>query len=174
MNIYHRIYKLHQRKVPAQQIAATTHMPIKSVREIIKRLENKAKDIPDTTVVPDIDPYLDVIITKTNKYTLIDFSGFFVGQFTPQIKSAISEVRQQLGLTLAIKMDEVFQIDQEGFAPLTQINKELKIVGKTLVILSPSPEVEKYIDDNNIESQMTVFGTLRAFEEHAFKASHSK
>jgi len=174
MNIYHRIYKLHQRKIPAQQIAATTHMPIKSVREIIKRLENKVKESPESTTIPDMDPYLDTVITRTNKYTLIDFSGFFVSEFVETIKNALSEVRQQLGLTLAIKMDETFHIDMEAFSVLTSYNKDLRNVGKSLVLLSPSDAVEQFITENHVESQMTIFGTLRAFEEHAFKASHSK
>ncbi len=174
MNIYHRIFKLHQRKITAQQIAATTHMPLKSVREIIKRLENKGAINSSEEITPELDPYLDILITRTNKYTLIDFSGFFIGKYTTEIKQSLADVRQQLGLTLAIKMDEVFSCDMEAFQNLISFNKEIKNVGKSLLLLSPSDEVEKFIELHHVETHLKVFGTVRAFEEHAFKASHNK
>lgn len=174
MNIYHRIFKLHQRKIPAQQIAATTHMPLKSVREIIKRLENRVVTTSANENDIEIDPYLDILIFRSNKYTLIDFSGFFIGKYRAEINQTLTDVRQQLGLTLAIKMDEVFSCDMDAFQILVAFHKDIKTVGKSLVLLSPSDEVEQFIALHHIESHLKVFGTERAFEEYAQRASHNQ
>lgn len=173
MNIYHRIYKLHQRKIPAQQIAATTHMPLQSVREIIKKLEGKDK-VSRKEVAPELEPYLDFHITKHNKYTLLDYSGFFMEEFMNTVKTSLSEIRQQLGQTVAIKMDEVVQADEITLNLIVTFSHELSHLAKTVVILSPSDAVEELIIENNIENHLKVFGTLRAFEEHAFNISHGK
>lgn len=175
MNIYHRIYKLHQRKIPAQQIAATTHMPLKSVREIIKKLETKDKnEVVLSKPIFELDPYLDYHVTKTQKYTIIDFSGFLTEQFMSTQKEAIAEVRQQLGTTLALQMLEVVEVDNKSLEYIISIGMELEKVAKSLVILSPSEVVEKKIEELKLEEHIRVFGTLGTFEEHANSLSHGK
>lgn len=174
MNIYHRIYKLYQRKIPAQQIAATTHMPIQSVREIIKRFDGKPNTEKRNETNPDLEPYLDYHISRHHKYTIIDFSGFLLAQFVDQVEEAIEEVRQQLGQTLAIKLDEVVAIDSEAMDVITSFSEELKHIAKNLSLLSPSDRVESYIEQHDLDQKLKIFGTLSAFEEHAFTLSHGK
>ncbi len=171
MNIYHRIFKLYQRKIPVQQIAATTHMPLKSVKEIIRKF-NADKQITKIEEVEETEQYLDVHITKHRKYTLVDYSGFFIEDFSDVINNAIIEIRQQLGSTLAIKMDEVVKVDSSSMQRLVDYHKELHKIGKSLVLLSPSDSVESFIDEHNIEATMKIFGTISAFEEHAFNSAH--
>lgn len=174
MNIYHRIYKLYQRKIPAQQIAATTHMPIQSVREIIKKFDGKPSSEKKSESNPDLEPYLDYHISRHHKYTIIDFSGFLLADFTEQVQAAIDEVRQQLGQTLAIKLDEVVAVDPEPMELITRFAEELKHIAKNLSLLSPSDKVELFIEQHNLDEKLKIFGTLSAFEEHAFTLSHGK
>ncbi len=174
MNIYHRIYKLYQRKISVQQIAATTHMPIHSVREIIRKFNNKNKNPAKNIHMHSTDPYLDYHVFRHQKYTTIDFSGFLIDQFKDTVTESISEVRQQLGQTLAIKLDEVVSIDMEAMAVLINFNDELSTLAKNLILLSPSEQVEVFIHQHNIEDTIRIFGTLSAFEEHAFNLSHGK
>ncbi len=171
MNIYHRIFNLYQRKIPVQQIAATTHMPLKSVKEIIRKF-NADQQSGKVEEVEAVEQYLDVHITKHRKYTLVDYSGFFIEDFSEIINNAIIEIRQQLGSTLAIKMDEVVKVDSHSMQLLVDYHKELHKIGKSLVLLSPSDSVERFIDKNNIEGTIKIFGTLSAFEEHAFNSAH--
>jgi len=171
MNIYHRIFKLYQRNVPVQQIAATTHMPLKSVKEIVRKLKNE-KQLIKVEELETVEKYLDVHITKHRKYTLVDYSGFFIDKYTNIINNAIVEIRQQLGSTLVIKMDEVVEVDETAMRLLTGYHKELHKIGKSLVLLSPSDCVEQFIQEHKIEDTITIFGTVSAFEEHAFNSAH--
>lgn len=174
MNIYHRIFKLNQRKVPLHQIAATTNMPLSSVKEILRRLENSGSVESEIFDPSEGEPYLDYIVTRTNKYAIIDFSGFFTQEFSEVIKQALLEVPQQMALSLAIKMDELVKIDEAAFSIILSNNTERKASGKELLILSPSDSVEKFIGDHHIESQMKIFGTLSAFEAFTMRSATSR
>ncbi len=173
MNIYHRIFKLHQRNVSAQQIAMTTNMPLKSVRAIIRKFEGKNSTTLEAAPQQEDERYLDYHITKQHKYIVVDFSGYFTEEFKEVIDQAFEESHQKAGTMIAVKMDAIYESDDTTMDHLIAIKQRTSGIGKTVVILAPSDAVEEYIDSHEIEKHTRVFGTQSAFEEFAFRMSHS-
>jgi hypothetical protein len=173
MNIYHRIYKLHQRKITPQQIASTTKMPIKLVRSVLQRFDPKKSEAEIEKEALATESYLDYNISKQHKYGTLDISGFLYEKFGDKIKKSIKQflLKTTSGL-LAVKMDEVYDVDDEGMNIIISEFKSIINNGRIVVILAPSDSVDEYIIANDVENTIKVFGTISAFEEYVYRVSH--
>lgn len=174
MNIYHRIYKLHQRKVPAQQIAATTNMPLKSVRSILKKFAQRADSKAELASgeYSSMAPYLDKHIYKQHKYTIIDLSGFLIKDFFKKVKNIIIDAVQFSGSLIAIKMESVLDSDIETLVALADLAVDVQKNGKTIVLFAPSDNIEQNLTNANIEEKVSILGTQGAFDEYLYRLTH--
>ena len=170
MNIYVKIYKLYQRKIPIQQISATTHIPAKTIKDLIARFEAKGTIKNESEIENIVSPFLDYIITKYHKYVVIDFSGMLKECFAEKIKEAFGEAKQLQGQILGIKLESVTEVDDFVFNMIFDFKEHIvQTSGKTLVLLAPSDPVEEYIQEKKVEERIKIFGTQSTFEEYIFK-----
>jgi len=174
MNIYHRIYKLYQRKVPVQQISATTNIPVKTIKDVIAKFEAKGTFKTEAELEAAAEPFLDYIVKKHHKYVVTEFTGSLTEKFSQKVKSAIKETQQIPGQILAVKLENVVEIEDPAMKIILDFKDKVNLSGKTVVFLSPSDVVEDYIAAHNIEKNTKVFGTQSAFEEYTFKSTFDK
>lgn len=174
MNIYHRIYKLHLRKVPAQQIAVTTNMPLKSVRAILKKFTNKAnnKDLANSELYGELEPYLDCHTYKQHKYTIIDLSGFLIKHYFKKVKEVILDTVQYSGSLIALKLESILDTDIETLTNLADLATDLQKNGKTIVLFAPSDKIEEVVAEAQIEDRISILGTQGAFDEYLYRITH--
>ena len=175
MNIYVRIYKLYLRKVPIEQISATTNIPIKTVKDWIAKFESKGikeeKEIEET----EEQPFLDYAVKKHHKYVVAEFTGMLTMEFADKVKKALKEAMQIPGRILAIKLENVIEVDDSTMKIIVDFKDRVNDnSGVVVVFLSPSDSVEKYIEANNVEKNTKVFGTQSAFDEYTFKSTFDK
>lgn len=172
MNIYLRIYKLYQRKIPIQQISATMNIPVKTIKDLIYRFESKGAANKDEKELEKIsEPFLDHIVKKSHKYAILDFTGMLTAQFSEKINDALEEARQTPSQVLALKLEHIIEVDDTAMKIIMDFKEKLNGPGgKILVFLSPSDPVEDYISKHNIEESIKIFGTQSAFEEYSFKS----
>jgi anti-anti-sigma regulatory factor len=174
MNIYYRIYKLYQRKIPIQQISVTTNIPVKTIKDLIFRFESGETFKDDDDSDEDIEPFLDYMTSKHHKYVVVNFSGMLTEQFIDKIKSGLDEAKQLPGQILAVKLDSIIELEDAAMKIIVDFKDKLNHTGKTVVILSPSELVEEYIQRNNIEENTKIFGTQNTFEDFIFRSTFDK
>jgi hypothetical protein len=179
MNIYHRVFKLHKRGITPQQIAVTTNMPIKSVMSVIKKIDGGESEgeigapVTNNVYRSEEDTYLDYNVNRQHKYIIADFLGFFTQEFKSVIDAALQEALKMGGVLVAIKLHDIFGLEEETLDYLMLRIRNSQNIGKKVVLLSPSDAIEKYISDNSVEKEIKVFGTQTAFEEYAYRVSHN-
>jgi ABC-type transporter Mla MlaB component len=170
MNIYYKIYKLYQRNIPVQQISATTHIPIKTIKDLVARFEAKGVIKDESEIEKIVDPFLDYAISRYHKYVVVDFYGMLIESFAEKIKEALEEAKQMQGQVLAVKLDSITEIDDASVELILEFKKRVsRASGKSVVFLSPNDLAEEYIQENNIEEKIKIFGTQSSFEEYIFK-----
>jgi hypothetical protein len=172
MNIYHRIYKLYRRDISAQQIAATTKMPLPLVRSVIKKFVNDSKGVEIVEEESNkLEYYLDYHLDIQRKYTIVDVSGFIYDRYVDKIKIGFKELNKQNGI-IAIKFDEVVDIEKDAMDLIIKTCKKFIKNNRTVVFLAPSPSVDEYILSENIEEIVKVFGTITTFDDYIIRSSH--
>lgn len=173
MNIYHRIFKLYRRKISAQQIAATTKMPLPLVRSVIKKfVDDSASDSNSEEIIREPEYYLDYHVDNQRKYVIVDVSGFVYTQYLDKIKDGFKELNKLNGV-IAIKFDEVVDIEKEAMDLIIKTSKKFIKNGRGVVFLAPSPAVDEYILSENIDDIIKVFGTITTFEDYIIRLTHS-
>ncbi|ERP30714.1 STAS domain-containing protein [Chitinivibrio alkaliphilus] len=177
MNIYHRIYKLHQKNISPQQIAATTNMPLKSVKSIIRKLsldptEKDPKKEKRAETEEELTPYLDSHITRQHTHVTIDFSGFFTKEFIPQLLKTIDQLTKRSGTPqIVLKVTDIYEADAETLTALKRIAKGLRKSGRNIILFSPSDRIEKQIEAAHVEDTITIIGTKAAFDKYIYTLS---
>jgi len=174
MNIYLRIYKLYQRQVPIEQISATTNIPTKMIKQMIAKFEAKGAGKQEEAVEEAIQPFLDYNINKHHKHLVVEYSGMLIPAFSDKVKQALREASQMPGQILAVKLENVFEVEKSIMKIILDFKERISTLGKTVVLLAPSDAVEEYIQANNVEKDTRVFGTQSAFEEYIFKSTFDK
>ncbi|MGM0442750.1 MAG: STAS domain-containing protein [Fibrobacterota bacterium] len=179
MNIYHRIYKLYKKRFTVQQIAATTNMPLKSVKAIIRKLNSDDSSSAGTkeksrqsSKQRDLSPYLDAHVTKQHTHVTIDFSGFFTAEFTQIIRREINQVIKDSSTPqIVLKISDIFEADTEAFTFLKKTAARLRQNGRTIILFSPPENIEASMEKSGIEKEVKVLGTRAAFDKYIYSLS---
>jgi ABC-type transporter Mla MlaB component len=174
MNIYYRIYKLYQRKISAQQISETTHIPIRTVKDLIAKFQTHGAIKSEKDFDNMVEPFLDCMITKHHKYVMLSFSGMIVEKFLDRINEGLEEIHKLPTHIITIRFEGVMEVDDSGMKAVLDYRDKIRQTGKVVLFLSPSYPVEEYINANNIEESTKVFGTINAFEEHIYRLTFER
>jgi hypothetical protein len=174
MNIYYKIYKLYQRKVPAQQISETTHIPLRTVKDLIVKFQSKSMLKSEKELNDFIDPFLDYIITKHHKYVMLSFTGMVTEPFLDKIINGLEEVHKLPTHIITIRFEDVMEVDDAAMKTVMDYKEKIYQSGKVVLFLSPSLPVEEYIESNNIEEETKVFGTVNAFEDYIYRLTFER
>ena len=173
--IYHRIYRLIKRRVNAHTIAATLHLPLRTVHGVINRLEkmdpsseqanisNKNSEKPS-----DTNEYLDIYFYPKTRYAILDLVGALSDQYTEQLKTEFDKVLKSSWKAVAIRMSDVYSLSEAASGEILSASKKFVALGRYMAILDPSTTIEPAITHFKLETAIPIFGTERAFEDAAF------
>jgi anti-anti-sigma regulatory factor len=179
-NIYHRVYQLVKRNVDLRIIAATLNLTLRSVLNVIARIErsglddkkgfDRIYDIPEKTQKP---AFLDTYFVPRNRYAVLQFVGFVVKEMKAKIEAELLIVKLSSWKTIAIQLTEVTAIDETGAHLLLAFCAEMKSRDRYIALLDPSMELESTLTHYQFESKVPIFGTKWAFEENALNSKNS-
>ncbi|MGB7568452.1 MAG: STAS domain-containing protein [Chitinivibrionales bacterium] len=174
---YHRLYWYAQRNVDPHRIAAALNLPVKTVLHLISRLKSE-------TVVPPVPTqktaarlqrklseetiFLDIFVFSKTRYTVIDINGFVCKETIPKLRQEFEKIAGAGWLPLALRMTDVQNIDTTGIDALLSLHRDFKENGRYLAILDPSPGLEPFFKQHDLDEKIPIFGTEQAFEESAF------
>ena len=175
--IYHRIYRLIKRRVNAHTIAATLHLPVRTVLGVINRLERAESTASDQaeessvskegTAPADTD-YLDIYFYPKTRYAILDLVGALSDNNAGLLKTELEKVFATSWKALAIRMSNVQQVSTAAIDVLLAGREEFLKLGRFIGLLDPASSIELTLASSNIESAIPIFGTERAFEDAAF------
>ena len=174
--IYHRIYRLIKRRVNAHTIAATLHLPVRTVLGVISRLErsessNGSINQQQGTAGDDAsaeNDYLDIYFYPKTRYAILDLVGVLSEQHTPLLKTEIQKVIATSWKAVAIRMSHVQVLCDEAAEIILSSKEDFTAMGRYMGILDPAPAIEQTLAATHLEDTIPIFGTERAFEDAAF------
>jgi len=178
IEMYHRIYRLAVRKVSADQIAITLDLPINTVRSVIKQFfSNKSpmKEVPSKQKsTSEQQSYLDIYILQRLRISILDINGMVTEEHNARLQEELDKILDSNLRLVALLMSNVKKIDEAGFSTILNFHKKFLAKGRYSGILDPSRETENFLQANELESKIPVFGTEKAFEENALKTKKKK
>lgn len=179
-NIYHRVYQLVKRNIDLRIIAATLNLPLRSVLNVIARIEKSGLDekkgfssldeIPSKRQKP---AFLDAYFVPRNRYAVLQLVGSVVKETKAKIDAELLIVKLSSWKIIAIQFTEVTTIDETGAQLLLDFCAEMKKRDRYIAILDPSMELEATLARYQFESKVPIFGTKWAFEEEALNNKNS-
>jgi anti-anti-sigma regulatory factor len=174
---YHRLYWYVQRKVDPHKIAAALNLPVKTVLHLMERLkqdtgdsahESKMSEVSAVPAATKDAPFLDMFVFSKTRYTIIDLNGFICKETVQKLKEEVNKIAGVGWLPLALRMADAQHVDALGIDALLLLYGEFKKNRRYMAILDPSPDLEPIFKHYDIEAKIPIFGTERAFEDHAF------
>jgi anti-anti-sigma regulatory factor len=181
--IYHKIYRLHKRNVAPQIIAATLHLPMDAVLNIVTRLASSdstdghslSSDGPAPAPAPKAaDSYVDVYLLARSRYVTLDIGGMITAQNVAHLESEFARILASAWKAVALKMSDIREIDDAGVDALVKFFDEFVGRSRYAAILDPSDIVEAIIRKRDLGDIIPIFGTERSFEENAFNPDANK
>jgi anti-anti-sigma factor len=171
VEMYRRLYRLIKRQIDPRRIAATLNIPIRTVLNIMNRLEN-APDPEDVDgITHSKDPqtdFIDFYHYQKTRYSVLQLVGTLTERNSDLLAKELQRVFTSSGKALAIRLTDVTSIDEAGCQILLSFFQDFKSHGKFMALLDPSQELEPLLAKYNLEENIPVFGTERAFEDAAF------
>ncbi|MFW6221077.1 MAG: STAS domain-containing protein [Fibrobacterota bacterium] len=169
--IYHRVYRLAVKNVDPQRIAATLNLSLKTVQSVIYRIQSAKKSLKSEhpeSLPPSQGTYLDLYVLPKTRYVVLDLSGWVTEQHLDRLREEINNIKASEWKTVAILMAEVKEIDQPALDVIMNFSQTYANKGRYVAILDPSQDIEPFIEENNLEESIPIFGTEKMFEEKAF------
>jgi anti-anti-sigma regulatory factor len=189
---YHRIYRLAVKNIDAQSIAATLHLPLRTVNNILERF-NEAKKQSEATeneTTPtasgeahqhehkkhgaDSHSFLDIYILSKARYAIVDLSGMLTQQHFDRLQKELSQLRSSSWKAVAILMADVVAVDEKCFNEIVRFHDDFRNRGRFAALLDPSRAIEQFIDKHKIDEKVPIFGTEKVFEEKAFALARTE
>lgn len=189
---YHRIYRLALKNVDPQSIAATLHLPLRTVNNILERFQvaNKGKPgqtLNETTEIARTEArehepkkhgadlsFLDIYILSKARYAVVDLSGMVTQEHFDKLQKELNQMRSSSWKAVAILMADVVAIDEKCVNEIVRFNDEFRNRGRFAALLDPSPAIEPFIQNHHIDDRIPIFGTEKVFEEKAFALSRAE
>jgi ABC-type transporter Mla MlaB component len=165
---------MYQHKISVQQISESTHIPVRTVKDLVAKFQTKGTVKSETELENIVEPFLDYMITKHHKYVMLSFSGMITEKFLDKINVGLEEVHKLPTHIITIRFEGVMEIDDTAMKAVIDYKEKICQTGKVVLFLSPSSPVEEYIEANNIEEETKVFGTMNAFEEHIYRLTFER
>jgi anti-anti-sigma regulatory factor len=173
--IYHRIYRLIKRRLSAHTIAATLHLPLRTVLSVINRFERSESTATTPSGSPDTNPpspsdsdYLDIYFYPKTRYAILDLVGTLSDTHTGLLKTELDKAIATSWKAVAIRMSQVHGLSEAAANIILTMKSGFVSLERFLGILDPSSEIEQALAAYNIEGSIPIFGTERAFEDTAF------
>jgi anti-anti-sigma regulatory factor len=174
LEMYHRIYRLANRKVDAQRIAATLNLSHKTVQNVLHRLvaaekkQDSPQRAPEVHKPADEASFLDIYVYQKTRYTVVDLSGFVIESHCARLQSELAKLIESGVKTAAIMITDVQEIDQQGLQCIIEFHKSMKKRGRFVALLDPPRRLEPFIAEHEVEERVPIFGTEQSFEDKAF------
>lgn len=181
IDIYHRIYRMAAKRIPSDQIAFTLDLPINVIKNIVDRFFQPSIETPnnDEKKVPkeyksEKQSYLDIYILQRLRFSIIDLNGMVTEDHITHLQEELNKILKSNLKMIAIRMANVKTINEAGLSTILSFFREFLNKGRYAAILDPSKEIETLLIEKEVEKEMPVFGTEKAFEENALKIKKQK
>lgn len=177
IDMYHRIYRLAIRKIPADQIAITLDLPLNVVRNVVDQFFNPkriSKANARKAQEEENRSYLDIYTLQRMRITLMDINGMLTKEHISYLSDELTILLSSRYKAIALLMANVKEIDDTGFSYIMNFYEQFLARGRYTAILDPSKATENYLQENNLEGKIPVFGTEKAFEENALQKKKEK
>jgi anti-anti-sigma regulatory factor len=172
--IYHRIYRLSKKKVSIHSIAATLHLPVRTVMGVINRLD-RSDTQPDKSVPSGDHPdkeddseFLDIYFYPKTRYAIVDLVGSLSDEHTHRLQAELEKTVASSWKAIAVRMYDVNFISEAAGSILLSVKTSFDALGRYFALLDPSASIETDLINYELEGKIPIFGTERAFEETAF------
>ncbi|MBN1576146.1 MAG: anti-sigma factor antagonist [Chitinispirillaceae bacterium] len=178
--IYHRIYRLIKRQISPHIIAATLHLPLRTILGVINRLERTEsllehqQPYPGDAETSNSSEFLDIYFYPKTRYAILDLVGSLSDSYTGLLQDEIQKTLALKWKAVAIKMSAIHFLCETAAGVLLSSKDTFATLGRYLALLDPSPEIESALGTYNIENEIPIFGTERAFEEAAFSKKRQR
>lgn len=176
-NIYHRVYQLVKRNIDLHVIAVTLNLPLRTVLNVIARIEKSGLDekkgfsaIDEIAAKPQKPAFLDTYFIPRNRYAILQLVGFVVKEMKKKLEQELLVVKLSSWKTVAIQLTEVTAMDETGAGLLLAFCAEMKTRDRYIALLDPAMELESALSLYKIEGNVPIFGTKWAFEEEALNS----
>jgi anti-anti-sigma regulatory factor len=173
-NIYHRVYQLVKRNIDLRIIAATLNLPLRTVLNVIARIEKSGlsekqgfASIDEDSIKPKVTPFLDNYLVPRNRYSILQLVGFITTDTRAKLEQELLVVKLSSWKILAIQLSEITNLDVTGANILLDFCMEMKSRDRYIAILDPPMDIEAVLSELQFESKVPIFGTKWAFEEEA-------
>ena len=120
-SFYHRVYQLVKRNIGLRVIAATLNVPLRSVLNVIARIEKSGLDEKKVVRSPDEIPlkqqknaFLDAYFIPRNRYAVLQLVGFIVKEMKAKIEAELLIVKLSSWKIIAIQLTEITSMDETG------------------------------------------------------------
>jgi anti-anti-sigma regulatory factor len=179
--LYHRIYWYAKQGVDAARIAHALKLPLKTVEMMLEKLADKSyehsvdetetKTIvkPETAEPVADEDFLDVFIFVKTRFVIVDISGMVEKQHLEKLVLELEKIRKMEIKAAALRMAEVQRIDEHGAKAIITFHQDFLRAGRYTAILDPSPQVDAFLAQTELDKKIAVFGTETAFEGKAFR-----
>jgi anti-anti-sigma regulatory factor len=181
IDIYHRIYRLVVKRATPEQIAYTLNLPVPIVRNVVRHFNGyskKAKEIkkehPIQFEIDDQKSYLDIYILSRLKFSILDLNGMIVENHCTVLQIEFDKILKSDLKAVALLMSNVKDIDETGLATILSFHKVYLKKGRYTAILDPAPKIEEFFIQKEIEQNIDIYGTEKAFEDKALKTMKQK
>jgi anti-anti-sigma regulatory factor len=169
MHIYQRIYRFSRRNIKPDKIAMTLDLPIKTVQKVLERFHrSQVHDEHQEEEIKREESFLDVYIVPKVRYLVADISGWLTAVHEKKLRLELDSLSKSQWKVIALQMRDVIALDDSVTELIVAFYNQLLDRGRFTAILDPSPAIESYIIQHNLEQQIPVFGTEKTFEEEAF------
>lgn len=175
--MYHRIYRLGQRKIDPQRIAATLNLPVKTVRHVLDRFFDSPKvaSLAETSKKTKQEgaarrkEFLSVYLYAKTRYAVVDIGGPVTTENTAVLAEELHAAESPELRAIALRLSRASRLDEDGAQSLVKIASEWSSQGRFTALLDPNPNLEPQIARLGLDKKLPIFGTELAFEESAFR-----
>lgn len=174
-DIYHRVYRLMQRKTAPPIIAAALNLPLRIVLNVISRIEKKPELGGESSAgVADVDKpvssnpsFLEAYFITKPRYAILQLVGHVSKDQSAALETQLQKVQSSVWKAVAIRLSDVTVMDETGARMLLTFCEEMNSRERYAALLDPPLQVEPLLSCLHIEGKVPVFGTLAAFENGA-------
>ena len=131
--MYHRLYRLIKRKIDPRSIAATLNIPLRTVLNVISRIDNisavetEPSGSTETDASQAESDFLDIYVYQRTRYVIVRLVGSLVESRSDSLNKELGKILETSFKAVALKITDVRQIDEQGKDCLLQLKKKIQL-----------------------------------------------
>ena len=99
---------------------------------------------------------MEIVERQLEDALILDLSGRFEFQATPQFFAALDRIEEMNCLHLILNLEEVSFLDSSALGAIHVAHQRLSAVGGTMSIVNPLPHIQNLMDRANLTSIIPI------------------